>query len=294
MTKPELRPRALFRPLIALIACLLLSTAGLADTGLFLGSKTTYTPQQDPSTYEAPPAGFSPVFTEIVARHGSRGLSSASNDLAMYNMWQQAQASGGLTKLGARLGADLQRVIRANALLGYAVSGITAPGYGNLTLTGITEHTQLAERLASRVAPLLQNAVGVSRQVIVATSGVNRAIDSANFFTKSLANTIPGLAPLIVNAPALTAYPVDKPAAQTPGVNRFELYFHKLAAKTDLPAPSDPYHPLYLSSLDYQNYLASDAAMLDKVNSICLQQRIAHSRSRGAGDDFYEGICGCP
>jgi hypothetical protein len=283
MTKPESARITFFRFLIAAVACLLLCTVSLADdTGLFLGSKTPYIPQQDSSTYEAPPSGFSPVFTQIVARHGSRGLSSPSNDLAIYNMWLQAQSSGGLTKVGARLGADLQRIIRANALLGYGVSGITAPGYGNLTQTGITEHTQLAQRLAARVAPLLSDAARAQttpRQVIVSTSGVNRAIDSANFFVKSLANSVPGLAPLIVNSDPLTAYPVSKPVAQAAGVNRFQLYFHKLTEKTDLPAATDPYYPVYQSSLQYQAYLASDPTMLAKVNSI-LYSSSSHAMAR--------------
>jgi hypothetical protein len=187
-------------------------------------------------------------------------------------MWLQAQVGGGLTKVGARLGQDLLRIIRANALLGYGVSGITAPGYGNLTQTGIAEHTQLAVRLASRTEPLLSHVVEKAstapRQVIVSTSGVNRAIDSANFFVKSLINTVPGLAPLIVNSAPLTAYPVNKPVAQAASVNRFILYFHKLTAKTDLPATTDLYYPVYQSSLAYQAYLASDPTMIDKVNSI--------------------------
>jgi hypothetical protein len=273
MTRPRSISATFVRVLIAGIACALVGTISLADTSLFLGSKTPYAPQQHPSTYEDPPDGFAPVFTQIVARHGSRGLSSPSNDLALYNMWLDAQATGDLTKVGARLGADLQRIIKANALLGYGVDGITAPGYGNLTLTGITEHKQLARRLASRVKPLLSKAVKQARrhsprQVIVSTSGVNRAVDSANFFVTSLANAVPGLAPLIVNSAPLTAYPTGKPVAQAAGVNRFQLYFHKLAAKTDLPATDDPYYSTYQSSLEYQSYLSSDPTMLDKVNII--------------------------
>ncbi len=247
------------------------ASLALADD-LYLGSKQTYAPQQDASTYEAPPAGFAPVFTQLVARHGSRGESSPSSDLAVYDMWLAAQATHSLTKLGASLGPDLQRVIRANALLGYGVPGISAPGYGNLTLTGIVEHTQLAVRMASRTAPLLADvaarAASSPRQIIVSTSGVNRAIDSSFFFTRSLEATVPGLAPLVVNSASLTAYPVNKPVTQAAGINRFQLYFHKLAAKTDLPAATDPYYPVYQSSLAYQSYLASDPTMVAKVNSI--------------------------
>ena len=271
MTRSGLKPRTLFR-LTAVCLSLLISTAGIADTGLFLGSKAPYAIQQDPSTYEAPPGGFAPIFVETVARHGSRGLSSPSNDLALYNLWLAAQGSGGLTKAGARLGPDILRVIQANALLGYGVPGITAPGYGNLTLTGIGEHTQLAQRLAARMSSLFSsvaaNAQTSPRQLVVSTSGINRAIDSSNFFLQSLEASVPGIAPLVVNSPALTAYPTNKPVAQAPGVNRFQQYFHKLAAKTDLPATTDPYYPTYQSSLQYQAFLASDPTMINKVNSI--------------------------
>ncbi|MDY0743952.1 histidine-type phosphatase [Paucibacter sp. R3-3] len=265
--------------LTACAAALLLGAIAHADAqtaaSLYLGSKSTYAPGQDPASYEAPPTGFAPIYTEIVARHGSRGLSSASSDLALYSMWTAANAAGALTKLGKSLGPDLQRVTRANALLGYGVSGISAPGYGNLTQVGIAEHQGLAARMAARVSPLLGNAAAAAaqaqtapRQIVVSTSGVNRAIDSSNFFTQSLAATVPGIAPLIVKSPALTAYPTNKPVAQAAGVNRFELYFHKLAAGTDLPATTDAYYPVYQSSRAYQSYLASDATMNGKVNGL--------------------------
>jgi hypothetical protein len=106
------------------------------------------------------------------------------------------------------------------------------------------------------------------RQIIVSTSSVNRAIDSSNFFVASLDSSVPGIASHVVNAPALTAYPANKPVAQAPGINRFQNYFHKLAAKTDLPETTDPYYATYQYSLHYQNFLASDPAMLNKVNNL--------------------------
>lgn len=279
LSHPPTPPSPLRRCLAAVALCGLGTAfapgSAFAEPGanLYLGSKTPYAPAQTPATYEAPPAGFAPVYTETVARHGSSGLSSASNDLALYDMWTKANNAGALTRLGQRLGPDLQRITRANALLGYGVSGISAPGYGNLTQAGIAEHRDLAARLAARVAPLLENAAATHarsarRQVVVSTSGVNRAVDSANFFTQSLASAVPGLAPLIVKSAPLTAYPAGAPVAQSAGVNRFELYFHKLAAGTDLPAATDAYAPVYQGSRAYQSYLASNTTMNDKVNGI--------------------------
>ena len=261
------------RSCAALLLSLSLSAScAFAQTGLYLGSKAPYAVGQDTTTYEAAPAGFAPIFTEMVARHGSRGLSSASSDLAMYSMWLDAQSKGALTKTGARLGPDLLRIIQANALLGYGVAGISAPGYGNLTLLGIQEHTQLAQRLVARTGTLLTSVPAGSRQIVVSTSGVNRAIDSSTFFTQSLGNTVPGIASHIALTPALTAYPVNKPVAQPAGVNRFQLYFHKLNAKTDLPATTDPYYPTYQSSLQYQSFLASDSIQIGKINSVTYSQ----------------------
>ena len=250
------------------LVCCFLSIAGLAQAYPYVETKQPYAPQQNTATYEPVPPGFAPVFTQLVTRHGSRGLSSPKNDLITYNMWADAKAKGQLTALGQQIGDDMLRVIQANTILGCGVPGISTPGYGNLTLIGIAELTQLAQRMAPRVAPLLQNAVEENRQVIVSTSGVDRAIDSSYFFTQSLANTVPGLGPLIVKSDPLTKYPVNDPMTQPAGVNRFDLYFHKLNAKTDLPAPDDPYYPTYQWSLAYQNFLANDPTMLAKVNGI--------------------------
>lgn len=48
-------------------------------------------------------------------------------------MWQQAQKDGARTELGAKLGPDLEKVMRANALLGVGVQGIKKFGYGWVT-----------------------------------------------------------------------------------------------------------------------------------------------------------------
>jgi hypothetical protein len=232
---------------------------------------TPYQPQQTLATYQAPPTGFSPVYTEAVVRHGSRGMSSF--DASAYNMWLQAAAENALTPLGAKLGPDLLRIIKANALLGNGVQGITSPGFGNLSQTGINEETQIAARLAQRLPTYFAQvsasaSTATPRQIIVSNSGVARATDSAGFFSRSLVASVPGLSSLTVPSAPLTAYPSSKPVAQAAGVNRFLLYFHKLAAKTDLVTDStDPYFTTYNDSLTYQAYL-KNTNMLAKVNAL--------------------------
>ncbi|HAV5943615.1 histidine-type phosphatase, partial [Acinetobacter baumannii] len=111
-------------------------TAPSTNPSKYYQTKTPYQPQQELKSYEQAPTGFQPVFTELVARHGSRGLSSLKYDLALYNLWKQAKAENALTPLGEQLGADLEAMMKANILLGYGVEGIRQYGYGNETMTG--------------------------------------------------------------------------------------------------------------------------------------------------------------
>ena len=233
-----------------------------APPATYYQTKTPYTPQQDAATYEAAPAGYAPVFTELVARHGSRGLSSMKYDAAFYNVWQRAAADDALTPLGQKLGADILKLMKANALLGYGVDGITAPGYGNLSQTGINEHKQLAVRMLTRLpalfAQLGANATSAPRQIVTISSGVDRAKDSAAYFAQSLAATAPNVAPLITLPPAPAGYPAGKPVVQPNGTNRFLLYAHKLVPKTDLVTDAlDRHYQTYQDSQAYQAYLES-------------------------------------
>ena len=256
----------------------------------FYTTKTPYRPRQDMASYEAPPAGFSTVFTELVARHGSRGLSSVKYDAAALNMWKKASDDGALTPRGQSLGADISKLMKANALLGFGVSGIGTPGYGNLTKVGIGEQQQLAARLLQRLpayfAGVAASAGNASpRSLVYVSSGVDRAVDSAGFFTQSLATNNPVVGSLLTPAPALTGYPSNAPVAQPVGTNHFLLYFHKLAAKTDLvTSASDPFFQTYQDSLAFQAY-ASDTDMLAKV-----QSALANPAAVSAARAVLEGL----
>jgi hypothetical protein len=245
--------------------------ASTSAAAKYVTTATPYQPQQGVGSYEQPPAGFTPVYTEAVVRHGSRGLSSFKADV--WNMWQQAAADGALTPLGAKLGADIWRMMKTNALLDYGVAGITTPGYGNLTQTGIAEQQQMAARLLQRLPGYFaqvaaSRGTATPRQIIYDFAGLDRSGDSAGFFTRALMANYSSLKPLIAKAPALTAYPASNPVAQADGLNRYLLYFHKLNAATDLVTdPNDPYYRTYQDSLAYQSYL-KNANMVAKVNSI--------------------------
>ncbi|EDT06364.1 histidine acid phosphatase [Burkholderia ambifaria IOP40-10] len=235
-------------------------------------TKTPYRPQQDAATYEAPPAGYAPVYTELVARHGSRGLSGFKYDGAIYSMLVKAEADGALTALGAQLKADTYAMMKANALLGYGVQGISTPGYGNLTQTGIREHRQLAARLAQRLPALFASG---GRQIVVVNSGQDRAVDSSTYFSAALVAAQPALAAAIMQPAAPSGYPASAPVAQPAGTNRFLLYFHSLKPATDPVTDTfDPYYATYQASQAYQAY-SSDATVADKLKTIKAAPQVA-------------------
>ncbi|WP_300751239.1 histidine-type phosphatase [Janthinobacterium sp.] len=222
-------------------------------------SKTPYAPQQAMASYEAAPPGYRPVYTQLLARHGSRGLSSFKADLALYNLWREAEKDGALTPLGQQLGPDIRQLMKANFLLGYGVDGISKPGYGNETMQGVAEHTQLAQRLYQRLPQLFKDAAGQSRQIVVVTSGKDRAVDSGYFFTRSLLAQQTSLAPLLAYPDSLAPRAETSHASRPKGTDRYLLYFHKLSAKQDRVADaSDPLYPTYQASQSYQAWLKSD------------------------------------
>lgn len=226
-------------------------------------TKTPYQPQQTSASYEAAPQGYRALYTQLLARHGSRGLSSMKTDLALYQLWQLASKEKALTPLGKQLGDDLLQMMKANALLGYGVAGITRPGYGNETMQGVTEHKQLAERMVRRLPQLFRDAAGGAagqpRQILLVTSGKDRAVDSGDYFAGSLVAQQPNLQALIVRPPSLAPRAETNHDSRPAGTDRFLLYFHKLSAKQDQVADSsDPLYATYQASQQYQAWAKSD------------------------------------
>jgi hypothetical protein len=153
----------------------------------FYSTKTPYVPEQDPSSYEPAPAGYEPVFTQMVARHGSRALTSSKDIEYVKQLIGYAVADDAFTDLGGELLAQVISLEKAN----------TVVGYGNLTALGIEEHQKLAARLLARLPKLFSSAFLTGRRIMVVNSGKDRAVDSGNTFAASLAAHMPALAPLI-------------------------------------------------------------------------------------------------
>ena len=241
---------------------------------LYLQKGTPYRPEQDQSTYETPPHGFFPIYAGLVARHGSRGLTNCGADLVVYNMWQKAKKEGALTAIGRALGPDVEKTMKANALLGYGVVGISgSPGYGNETKLGRAEHTQIAHRMWLRLKGLFEaqnsGADFFKRKIILVSSGITRAVDSGGYFAAGLEADQPNLKPMITFAPAPSGYPAGAPRVQPVGVNRFLLLFVGLDRDNDLVTdPADPMYRTYQASQAYQQYLKSDQDLSAKLRSL--------------------------
>jgi hypothetical protein len=256
------------RAFLLLVALAGAASIAAAAESPFLQTKTPYRPQQDAGSYEAPPPGFTPIFTEFLARHGSRGLSSPKSDLAAYALWKKAEEDDALTDLGRGFGAEALKIIKANALLGYHVEGITKPGYGNESQLGIQEHTELAHRLLARLPGFWRDVTATQkRQIVVVTSGVDRAVDSGVYFVRSLTGALPDLTKLVAYPPAPWPYPAAAPVKRPDGTDRFVLYFHKLTKSEEVTDPNDPLYPTYRASLVFQDYVKRDADLKAKIKS---------------------------
>ncbi|NCV58644.1 MAG: histidine-type phosphatase [Betaproteobacteria bacterium] len=255
-----LQKRAL--PSFLLLTCTCIPSTQVWSAGHYT-TKTPYQPQQQATTYEAVPAGFAPIHTQLLARHGSRAMSGLKDDLAFLNLWRLALQQGALTPKAERLGPQLEKLIEANALMGYGLLRYSQPGYGNLSLRGMQEHEGLAQRMLQRLPELfaqIEQSASDSGQVPITVqhSGVNRARDSAQSFVNALILQKPGLK-AAVDPRFVMGHPDDTPRHQAQTVNRFLLYFHRLNAGVDgvgLQA-SDPKVKILESSQRYQTYSKS-------------------------------------
>lgn len=211
------------------------AVAGGGDRRDVYGTKTPYAPQEALTRYQQAPAGYVPVFTENVARHGSRAMSDSEDGDAVLALLREAGAQRGLTGLGAELGPQVQELLDAAA-------GI---GYGNLSGRGVAEQRQTALRTEQRLPGLFDAITAGAEPIVVKTSGVARATASADAFTAGLTAGEPALAGLI----------------KAPVTDKNLLYFHKQPQNADYQAylAGDPQLAAALAAVDAQPRTA-DAA----------------------------------
>ncbi|MEU0893462.1 histidine-type phosphatase [Streptomyces massasporeus] len=173
-----------------------------ADRDSF-GTKASYASWQNPRTYRRPPAGFVPVFTENVSRHGSRAATDGEDGDLILALWEKADSEGQLTRGGREFGPTVRALQAAMA----------KTGYGNLSGRGEQEIAGTAVRMERRLPGLFRRIAKSGEKIDVVSSGQGRAVDSGNLFATTLGTTDPALKPLIGPARA----------------DQDLLYFHKAA-----------------------------------------------------------------
>ncbi|XHS80373.1 histidine-type phosphatase [Burkholderiaceae bacterium UC74_6] len=212
---------------VALLSGCCVPVMAASSLDAMLGSKTPYLPQQSALSYERPPEGFVIEGLQLVARHGSRGLTKPGPDERLLKVLREAHEQQGLEPAGEKLLSAVERFIRAQREV----------GYGNLSALGEQEQQQLARRAVARLPGLFE--VGAVPHVLLQSSGVDRAVDSARNFASAMGEAAPQL----------------KLPSQ-PETDRFLLYFHKL--RTGGEGADTPERQLTLRrSLAYQQWLRS-------------------------------------
>ncbi len=231
-------------------------------TAHYYTTKTPYAPQESLGAYQRAPKGFTPVFTENVARHGSRAMTDSDDGDAVLAVLGSAQAKGALTGLGTRLAPRVQALL----------AGASSIGYGNLSGRGVQEQRQTALRMERRLPALFGAIVAKKEPIEVETSGVDRAVASADAFTSGLTAGLPALAPLI----------------QAPATEKNLLYFHKQPQNADYQAylASDPDLAAVIAEIDGESgtsqaadHVVSRLFSADFVDAMATDDRISFARS---------------
>lgn len=202
---------------VAALAMLVTGTASAAN-GTYYSSKQPYIAPSDDviAGYSAAPEGYEPVYTEIIARHGSRGLSSYKYDALLEKMGQTAAEVGGFVSDEARdtFMANVKAITAANV----------ENGYGMLTGQGATQHQGIGARAYERNAQLFDEAAADGGTIAYESSGEARATESGENFKAGF--------DAASNGELADAYVTPSDAAGDGAAAAFQkspdtLYFHK-------------------------------------------------------------------
>jgi hypothetical protein len=179
--------------------------------GALLTSKTPYQPKQDWQQYSPVPAGFAAVGVQHVARHGSRFLSSRSDDVLMMQLIKLAEQEQGLTPLGQRFAAVMTKLHQVHQ----------PAQYGEISAIGVAEHQGMANRLLARFPALFGAAAQPQLRMAVLHSGRERADQSGDAFVAALVKEQSALASFIDTAKADPATLYFNKAEGSEGYERY-------------------------------------------------------------------------
>lgn len=88
------------------------------DSEQNFSTKTPYRVPSPDHILSSPPTGYKPIGVQLLARHGSRTLTTQDFDQQALKTWQHAHQLNMLTPLGEELPADIDRYMAANNHVG--------------------------------------------------------------------------------------------------------------------------------------------------------------------------------
>lgn len=265
---------------VAALAMLATGTAHAAN-GTYYSSKQPYiVPQQAlDMSYSAAPEGYTITYTEMLARHGSRGLSSYKYDALLKLMGETAAEENGFVSEEARntFMSNVQAIIDANV----------ENGYGMLTGQGATQHQGIGTRAYQRNKALFDQAAADRETIEYESSGEQRATESGENFKLGF-DTASGykLADSYVKPTAPAGEGDAAPFQKSPNT----LYFHK----TDNPDGSEKDGAAAAIASRYEDFVDNDKIIAnaeDYIEDVPQSEKVSYDlMSQIFTDDFLKNI----
>lgn len=204
---------------VAALAMLATGTAHAANGSTYYSSKQPYiVPQQAVDmSYSAAPEGYTITYTEMLARHGSRGLSSYKYDALLMKMAETAKAEDGFVdkETGEKFIKNLEAITAANV----------DNGYGMLTGQGESQHQGIGERAYKRNQTLFDQAAADGETIEYESSGEARATESGENFKLGFDSASNGE---LANSYVTPANPTGQTTDGIFNASPNTLYFHKV------------------------------------------------------------------
>ena len=239
---------------VAALAMLATGTAHAAN-GTYYSSKQPYiVPQQAlDMSYSAAPEGYTITYTEMLARHGSRGLSSYKYDALLKMMGQTASEVGGFVSEEAEQAfmANVQAIIDANV----------ENGYGMLTGQGATQHQGIGSRAYQRNKQLFDQAAADGETIEYESSGEARATESGENFKKGFDEASSSE---LVDSYVTPTDPAGEGDAAPFQKSPNTLYFHK----TDNPDGSEKTGDAAIIAQRYETFIENNETIANAEDYI--------------------------
>lgn len=236
---------------MAALAMLATGTAHAAN-GTYYSSKQPYiAPQQAlDMSYSAVPEGYAITYTEMLARHGSRGLSSYKYDALLMKMAETAKAEDGFVdkETGEKFIKNLEAITAANV----------DNGYGMLTGQGESQHQGIGERAYKRNQTLFDQAAADGEKIEYESSGEARATESGENFKIGFDSASKGE---LANSYVTPANPTGQTTDGIFNASPNTLYFHKVKNPDGNPKENNPNDPedAYDIAQRYEDFINADS-----------------------------------